>query len=89
MIAEFVYYMLFAGITEFLSKPRVTNQTEQVIRKTFSNNMLQLVNDPGLRQKFSNAGKDHVVNKFSYHRLVNDMSGLYHDLLDKKNYRKK
>jgi hypothetical protein len=56
---------------------------------TFCDNLLLLVNNPGLRQKFSNAGKDYVVSKFSYHRLVSDMGLLYHDLLDKKNHRGK
>jgi glycosyltransferase involved in cell wall biosynthesis len=50
----------------------------------FSKNLLQLVTDPSLRNKFSNAGKDFVLSKFSYHRLVADMSKLYHELLDKK-----
>jgi len=50
----------------------------------FSNNLLHLVNDEALRNKFSNAGKDFVLSKFSYHRLVSDMSNLYHGLLDKK-----
>ena len=56
---------------------------------SFSKNLLHLVNDVSLRHKFSNAGKEFVLSKFSYHRLVNDMGNLYHDLLDKKNHRNK
>jgi len=77
------------GIADVVLENKTALLSEITDEKTFSNNLLQLVNDPGLRQKFSNAGKDHVVHKFSYQRLVNDMSSLYHDLLDKKNHRKK
>jgi glycosyltransferase involved in cell wall biosynthesis len=77
------------GIADVVLENKTALLSEIMDEKTFSNNLLQLVNDPGLRQKFSNAGKDYVVSKFSYHRLVNDMSGLYHDLLDKKNHRLK
>jgi glycosyltransferase involved in cell wall biosynthesis len=77
------------GIADVVLENKTAFLSEITDEKTFSNNLLQLVNDAELREKFSNAGKDHVVNKFSYHRLVNDMSGLYHDLLDKKNHRKK
>ena len=75
------------GIADVVLENKTALLSEITDEKAFSNNLFQLVNDPGLRQKFSNAGKDHVVSKFSYHRLVNDMSGLYHDLLDKKNHR--
>ena len=77
------------GIADVVLENKTALLSEITDVKTFSNNLLHLVNDAELRKKFSNAGKDHVVNKFSYHRLVNDMSGLYHDLLDRKNHRKK
>jgi glycosyltransferase involved in cell wall biosynthesis len=54
----------------------------------FCRNLLQLVNDASLRNRFSNAGKDYVIRQFSYHRLVKDMSSLYYDLLNKKNGKK-
>ena len=50
----------------------------------FSENLLRLVTDDKLRQSFSNAGRDFVLNKFGHLRLVNDMSKLYHELLEKK-----
>ena len=77
------------GIADVVLENKTALLSEITDVKTFSNNLLHLVNDAELRKKFSSAGKDHVVSKFSYHRLVNDMSGLYHDLLDKKNHRKK
>jgi len=77
------------GIADVVLENQTALLSEITDEKTFSNNLLRLVNDPELREKFRNAGKEHVVSKFSYHRLVNDMSGLYHDLLDKKNHSKK
>ena len=50
----------------------------------FAENLLRLVNEPSLREKFSNAGRDHVLRKYSYLRLVSDMSNLYNKLLSKK-----
>ena len=52
--------------------------------KTFSENLDRLVNDTSMRNSFSHAGKDHVLNKFGYRRLVSDMSKLYYDLLERK-----
>lgn len=75
------------GIADVVLENRTALLSEITDEKTFSDNLLLLVNDPALRKSFSSAGKDHVVNKFSYHRLVNDMSSLYHDLLDKKDRR--
>ncbi len=75
------------GIADVVLENKTALLSEITDEKTFSDNLLMLVNDPLLRRKFSNAGKDYVISKFSYHRLVNDMSGLYHDLLDKKNHR--
>lgn len=77
------------GIADVVLENKTALLSEITDERTFSDNLLRLVNDPGLRQKFSHAGKDHVVSKFSYHRLVNDMSSLYHHLLDKKNHRLK
>ena len=77
------------GIADVVLENKTALLSEITDVKTFSNNLLHLVNDAELRKKFSSAGKDHVVSKFSYHRLVNDMSVLYNELLDKKNHRKK
>jgi len=75
------------GIADVVLENKTALLSEITDEKTFSNNLLQLVNDPALRQRFSSAGKDHVISKFSYRRMVNDMSNLYHDLLEKKNHR--
>ena len=77
------------GIADVVLENKTALLSEITDEKTFSENLLLLVNDSSLRRKFSNTGKDYVISKFSYHRLVDDMSGLYHDLLDKKNHRTK
>lgn len=53
----------------------------------FAKNLLYLVNDASLRKRFSNEGKEHVLSKYGYQRLVADMSNLYYNLLAKKNYK--
>jgi glycosyltransferase involved in cell wall biosynthesis len=50
----------------------------------FGKNLLQMVNDAAMRNNYSLAGTDHVLNKFGYRRLVSDMSNLYNNLLDRK-----
>ncbi|HET6765780.1 MAG TPA: glycosyltransferase [Chitinophagaceae bacterium] len=77
------------GIADVVLENKTALLSEITDEKTFSDNLLMLVNDSALRRKFSNTGKDYVISKFSYHRLVNDMSSMYHELLDKKNYRTK
>jgi len=42
------------------------------------------VEDDELRKKMGEKSHDHVIERFSYQRLVNDMSRLYYELLDKK-----
>jgi glycosyltransferase involved in cell wall biosynthesis len=51
----------------------------------FCKNLLRLTEDDELRSQLAEGGTANVVNKYSYHRLVRDMSGLYNELLrDKK-----
>jgi hypothetical protein len=75
------------GITDVVLEDQTALLSEITDEIVFCNNLLRLVNDASIRQKFSKAGQAHVLNKFGYQRLVNDMSTLYMDLLDKKNHR--
>ena len=50
----------------------------------FSDHVLRLVNDEELRKKLGSGSRDHVLKKFSYQRLVSDMSLLYYELLKRK-----
>lgn len=64
------------GETAFLSDIEDTN--------TFCDHLLRLVEQDSLRQQMSGRGSTHVLERFSYQRLVRDMSGLYRELLEKK-----
>jgi glycosyltransferase involved in cell wall biosynthesis len=52
--------------------------------EAFSNHLLRMVEDDRLRLKLGSNSRHHVMEKFSYQRLVNDMSQLYHQLLERK-----
>lgn len=47
----------------------------------FANNLLQMIENESLRNKFTQGGWNFVSEKFHYSRLVNDMGGLYKKLL--------
>ena len=49
--------------------------------QTFHNHLLQLIEEPALREKLGSAGWDFAKEKFHYNRLVNDMKVLYDSLL--------
>ena len=55
--------------------------------ETFCNNLLKVVEDDELRKRLGANSRDHVVKRFSYQRLIRDMSSLYFELLEKKNKR--
>ena len=50
----------------------------------YSEHLLHLVNDDAYRKKLGESSRDHVINRFSYQRLVKDMSELYYQLLERK-----
>ena len=56
--------------------------TDQII---FNSNLLQLSKDQLKRSTMGKIGQVHVLEQFSYRRLVNDMESLYQKLLEEKN----
>lgn len=50
----------------------------------FCSNLLRMVEEDDLRDRLGCAGESHVMSKYSYRRLVKDMSELYHELLSRK-----
>ncbi|MGZ3838678.1 MAG: glycosyltransferase [Flavisolibacter sp.] len=50
----------------------------------FCDQVLHLVEDDGLRRKMGANSHTHVMQRFSYQRLMTDMSQLYYQLLDQK-----
>jgi glycosyltransferase involved in cell wall biosynthesis len=77
------------GIADVVLENKTALLSDITDEKAFCNNLLKLVNDISMREKFSHAGQEYVLNRFGYQRLVADMSNLYRDLLDKKNHRGK
>lgn len=65
----------------------IPNQTAYLAEsgnvEDFGEKLLQLVESEELRQTFSQQGREHVMEKFHYQRLVNEMSALYRRLLEK------
>ena len=53
-------------------------------RGLFCRHLLHLVEDDSLRRALSNNSQAYVMQRFSYQRLMNDMSELYYQLLSKK-----
>ena len=77
------------GIADVVLEDQTALLSDINDEKLFSENLLQLVNDVSLRNRFSQTGRDFVISKFSYHRLVNDMGKLYYELLDQKHHKNK
>lgn len=50
----------------------------------FSDQLVEMVDSEQKRQIMSDAGRDFVLNKYGYKRLVHDMEKLYGELLSKK-----
>jgi glycosyltransferase involved in cell wall biosynthesis len=48
----------------------------------FAAAIIKLAEDAAMRERFGKYGLEFVQKKFSYHRLVTDMSAYYYDLLD-------
>lgn len=51
---------------------------------SFTNHMALLIKDNQRREDMGKFGRNHVIEKFSYQRLVNDMEKLYLQLIDQK-----
>lgn len=51
---------------------------------TFCDNLKNIVNDDGLRLRLGCNSNRYVMHRFSYQRLVNEMAGLYQQLMEKK-----
>jgi glycosyltransferase involved in cell wall biosynthesis len=57
--------------------------------KGFADNLVKMVSDQELRRSFQQEGKSNILLKYGYKRLVDDMSKLYYELLEKKSSKKK
>ena len=74
------------GIQDIVREGKTALLADVADAATFSEHLLRLVEDDKLRFLLGNNSRQYVMEKFSYQRLVNDMAGLYYELLDKKKY---
>ena len=72
------------GVADIMIDGKCGYITEPNNAGQFASALLKLVESEGLRNEFGKFGKDYVQQKFSYQRLVKDMSAFYHKLLEKK-----
>ena len=72
------------GIQYVVVNDKTAFVVERDDEKSFTQKLLQLINNSDLRSSMGEAGRIHVQNKFSVHRLTNDMKNLYHRLLQEK-----
>ena len=69
------------GGVENIVIPGITALLSGDNHQSFFNNLLTIVDDDEIRLEMGKEGWNHVQQKFSYHRLISDMKGLYEKLL--------
>jgi len=72
------------GIADIVIEGQTALLADVQETEKFSEHVLQLVENDELRKRMGEASHEHVLQRFSYQRLVNDMSELYYELLDRK-----
>lgn len=75
------------GIADIVIEGQTALLADVQDSEKFSEHLLNIVEDDELRQRLGSNSHQHVLERFSYQRLVNDMSLLYDELLHKKNRR--
>jgi glycosyltransferase involved in cell wall biosynthesis len=72
------------GIADIVVEGETALLADVTDTDTFCQHLLRLVEDDGLRMRMSGKGSVHVLERFSYQRLMKDMSKLYWELLEEK-----
>ena len=72
------------GISDIVIEGETALLADVADTETFCNHMLQLVEDDELRNRLGANSSQYVMERFSYQRLMKDMSALYFELLQKK-----
>ncbi len=75
------------GISDIVVENETALLADKADSELFCNHLLKLVEDDGLRERLGANSRDHVVKRFSYQRLIRDMSSLYFELLANKTRR--
>jgi glycosyltransferase involved in cell wall biosynthesis len=72
------------GISDILLEGETGLLADVQDASTFAEHLLRLVEDDTLRLRLGANSRAHVMQRFSYQRLMRDMSALYNELLQKK-----
>jgi glycosyltransferase involved in cell wall biosynthesis len=71
------------GIADIVVEGKTASLADVQDGDTFADHLLQLVQNDALRHDLGHTGRQHVIERFSYQRLMRDMTALYHELLQK------
>ncbi|HYH14037.1 MAG TPA: glycosyltransferase [Flavisolibacter sp.] len=72
------------GISDIVVEGQTGLLADAQDEATFAKHLLLLVEDDALRMRLGANSSKHVMERFSYQRLMRDMSALYNELLQKK-----
>jgi glycosyltransferase involved in cell wall biosynthesis len=72
------------GIQDIVLEGKTALLSDSTDSRTFASHLLRLVEDDALRNRLGATSSSYVMQRFSYHRLVNDVASLYKELLEKK-----
>jgi glycosyltransferase involved in cell wall biosynthesis len=72
------------GISDIVLEGETALLADILDTQTYCNHLLKVVEDDELRKRLGSNSSGHVAEKFSYQRLVKDMSALYYELLENK-----
>ncbi len=72
------------GISDIVIEDETALLADVLDSETYCNHLLSVVENNELRKRLGINSSQHVADKFSYQRLVRDMSALYYKLLENK-----
>ncbi len=72
------------GISDIVIEGETALLADVLDSETYCNHLLNVVENDELRKRLGTNSSQHVADKFSYQRLVSDMSALYYNLLENK-----
>jgi glycosyltransferase involved in cell wall biosynthesis len=72
------------GISDIVIEDETALLADVLDSETYCNHLLNVVENDELRKRLGTNSSQHVADKFSYQRLVSDMSALYYKLLENK-----
>lgn len=71
------------GIADIVIEGQTALLSDVQDTELFCEHLLSLVEDDKIRQQIGERSHEHVMDRFSYQRLVDDMSKLYYELLER------